>query len=249
MRWCAPPSGSSSLAGGDPVDGDVDGLDRVGARDRPVASGGEPRSAAREIAERVLAVHGALLEERQSQSVELRSSWQAQSAWRLAVASSVAKRAASSSLDDLQVREVVAAVGRAVRLACRFDRIQRLLHGAVAERVEMHLEALAVECGHTTAEKAGVDEGEAGVVGVVTVRLPVRRLHRGRVVLGDPVDHDLHVPSWNRSSCRERRPRRGARSSSRPARRPRRATTTGHRRHARRACPRRRRGGRRRRFS
>ncbi len=46
-------------------------------------------------------------------------------------------------VDDLEVGQVVASVGRAVRGSGRFDRVERLADGAVAEGVDVDLEAEA----------------------------------------------------------------------------------------------------------
>ena len=94
---------------------------------------------------------------------------------------------------NLEVREVVAAVGRPVGLAGRLDRVERLANGAVAEGVEVHLETGCVELGHVVAQRDRVDEAQAGVVGGTAVVAEVGLEHRGREVLGDAVLHDLHA--------------------------------------------------------
>ena len=48
-------------------------------------------------------------------------------------------------MDDLDVREVVAEVVRAVRRAGGLDRVERLAHRAFREGVEVHLEPLRVQ--------------------------------------------------------------------------------------------------------
>ena len=178
-------------AGRDPVDGDVDRVQRVGARDRPVAAG---RESARRCATR--SPNGywrgllAVLQERQRELVDLVFVRRPE---RLQVRDGVelGEPGGLGLGDDLQVGEVVAAVGRAVGLARRLDRVERLADGPVAERVEVHLEAGRVERGHDLAESRRIDERQAAVVGVVAVPVAVGREHRGGLVLGDAVDHDL----------------------------------------------------------
>ena len=48
-------------------------------------------------------------------------------------------------MDDLDVRQVVAAVAPAVRRARRLDRVERLAHRALGQRVEVDLEPERVE--------------------------------------------------------------------------------------------------------
>ncbi len=68
-------------------------------------------------------------------------------------------------MHDLDVRDVMAEVVRAVRLSSRFDRVQRLAHRAFRERVEVHLESLAIQAGDVGLQQLGVDERQAAVVG------------------------------------------------------------------------------------
>ena len=88
----------------------------------------------------------------------------AHSGWMLATAPSSREPRDVVGVHDLQVGEVVAAVGRAVGGARRLDGVERLADGAVAERVEVHLEAGGVELGDVVAQRDRVDEGEPGVV-------------------------------------------------------------------------------------
>ena len=113
---------------------------------------------------------------------------------------------------DLQVRQVVAAAGArsargGPRTAGGSDRIQGVAHRAVAERVEVHLESLAVERGDVAGELLGIDEVQARLAGGAAVAVQVRLQHRRRVILGDAVQHHLHARGTE-PSARRRLPRR-----------------------------------------
>ncbi len=82
---------------------------------------------------------------------------------------------------------VVGAVDRTGRGEC----VEDLPHGAVPERVEVELEARAVETGHGLGEQCGVDEAQPGVGGRAAAAVEVRLQQAGREVLGDAVLHDL----------------------------------------------------------
>ena len=110
---------------------------------------------------------------------------------------------------DLDVRDVVPVAVAAVRGDRVLDRVEALAHGAVADRVEVQLEAEPVELGGRGVQHRGVDERDPGVVGEVTVPVAVRLEHRRREVLGDAVLHDLDA----------RRRGTGRRDSARAARR------------------------------
>ena len=78
-------------------------------------------------------------------------SWQAHSGWMFAVAPSAREARHVLRVHDLQVREVVPVAELAVGGERRLDRVERLAHGPVAERVEVHLEAEPVQLGHVAA--------------------------------------------------------------------------------------------------
>ena len=94
-------------------------------------------------------------------------------------------------VDDLEVGEVRPGVGPAVRLAGRLDRVERVPDRAVAERVEVRLEPEGIEPHDRGLERLGVDEVEAAVVRGAPVDVEVRLEHRRRLVLDDPVAHEL----------------------------------------------------------
>ena len=76
------------------------------------------------------------------------SSWSscvAQSDWMFAIASSGGEAGGVRRGNDLQVGQVVTVVARAVGLACRLERVERFAHRAVAQRVEVHLEAGGIQ--------------------------------------------------------------------------------------------------------
>ena len=108
---------------------------------------------AHEVAERVLPGLGAVLQEGQGELVDLVLVGGPE---RLDVrdGAELGEPGGLGLLDDLQVREVVPAVGRAVGRAGRVERVERLAHRAVAERVEVHLESGGVEGGHVAAAAA-----------------------------------------------------------------------------------------------
>ena len=67
-------------------------------------------------------------------------------------------------MDDLDVGEVRARVGPAVRAPGGLDRVERVPDGPVAERMEVRLEPDRVEPRHGLAKRLGVDEVDAAVV-------------------------------------------------------------------------------------
>ena len=176
-------------AGRDPVDRDVDACQRVGAADRPVAAGGH-RAPARSRSPKGYCQAPGSPEERQGQLVHLRLVRRPQ---RLDVRDGAERGEARDvvRVHDLEVREVVPPVGRAVRGTSCLDGVQRLAHRAVAERVEVHLEARGVEPGHVLAQRERVDEAEPGVVGPAAAAVEVGLEHGRGEVLGDAVLHDL----------------------------------------------------------
>ena len=99
----------------------------------------------------------------------------------------------SSGMHDLDVGEVMAVVARAVRDQRGLDRVQRLADRAVAQRMEMRLEAERVQLGHGVLQQFRVDERDARFSVGWPVRVEVRRQRRRREVLDDAVLHDLHA--------------------------------------------------------
>jgi hypothetical protein len=165
---------------------------RVGAADRPVAAAREVRAGFRQRRERVLPGGPGLAQERDRQLGHLRLVGGPQ---RLDVGGRPERGEPRDvvGVDDLQVRQMVADGRIRVGPPRRFDRVERVAHRAVAERVEVHLEAVGVELGDEPGEFVGVDEVEAGVVGRAAMRVEVRVEQRGGVVLGHPVQHHLHA--------------------------------------------------------
>ena len=86
------------------------------------------------------------------------------------------------------VAQGAGAVGR----TCRLEGIQCIAHRAVAQGVEVHLEACGVEGCHVDGKVLGGDEGQPLVVGVMPALVAVGLDHGGGEVLGDAVHHDLH---------------------------------------------------------
>ena len=160
----------------------------------------------------------------------------------LATTPSSAKRGQVVRVDELEVGEVVARVAAAVRPLGRLDRVEGVAHGAVADRVHVHLEAVRVEQRRRRARARRLVASRSRVVGA-----DVGLEQRAGEVLEDAVDEDLRAAdpqpaerAVRRAARRARRsaPRRGRRlpaggcprraSSARRARRP---------RGRRRACP------------
>ena len=90
-------------------------------------------------------------------------------------------------MDQLDVREVVARVALAVRLLRRLDRVERLADRAVADRVQVHLEAVRVEQDEHALELLGLVHRHPAVV-----RALVRLEQRAGEVLEHAVLKDLH---------------------------------------------------------
>jgi hypothetical protein len=91
-------------------------------------------------------------------------------------------------MDQLDVREVVARVAPSVRLPGRLDRIERLTNSAVADRVQVHLEAVRVEQHEHAPELLGLVHRHPTVV-----RALVRLEERAREILEHAVLEDLHA--------------------------------------------------------
>jgi len=85
--------------------------------------------------------------------------------------------------------QVVPVARRAVGGPRGLDGVQRLAYGAVAQRVEVHLEAEPVQGGDMGAQGDGVDEAQSGRLFPAVVR--VGGEETGCPVLHDPVLHDL----------------------------------------------------------
>ena len=135
----------------------------------------------------------------------------AHSAWMLAVAPTCAKRGTSSGCTTCRwARWCRPSVGPfASRAACQ--RVERVAHGAVAEGVEVHLEARGVEARDVLLQAHRVDEVEAVVLGLAAAAVLVRLEHRGGEVLGDAVEHDLHAGRAEPADDRRCRAGRGGR--------------------------------------
>ena len=96
-------------------------------------------------------------------------------------------------MDELQVREVVAGVPAAVGFGRRLDRVEGLADGAVGKRVDVHLEALAVEEGDDVRQLVRLVHPDPAVVRRPAVPVEVR-LEDGRCeVLEDAVLEDLRA--------------------------------------------------------
>ena len=66
-------------------------------------------------------------------------------------------------MDDLDVGDVRTRIGRTVGGPGGRDRVERVANGAVADRVEVRLEAEGVDAGHGIGQDLGVDEVDAAV--------------------------------------------------------------------------------------
>ncbi len=132
-----------ALGMGDPRDGDLHDRERVRRRDGPVAPEGERCPGADEAPERIV-VGGALADEREGEIVDVRA---VRGPVRLGVRddAELGESRLVVGMDQLDVREVVARVAPAVCLLSRLDRVKGFSDGAVADRVQMHLEAVRVE--------------------------------------------------------------------------------------------------------
>ncbi len=94
-------------------------------------------------------------------------------------------------MHHLQMGEVMAKVVHSVGLSRRLDGVERLTHGAVAQRMEVHLEPFGVEGHDGVVQQRRVDEREPVVLCLASARIEVGRRHRCREVLGNAVLHDL----------------------------------------------------------
>ena len=117
----------------------------------------------------------------------------AHSGWMFAVARQPAEARDVVRVDDLQVGQVVPPAVPSAGPPGRLHRVQGVADRAVAQRVEMDLEALAVERGHEAGKLVRVDEVQAAVLGGAPVTVEVGLEHGGRVALGDAVEHHLHA--------------------------------------------------------
>ena len=95
-------------------------------------------------------------------------------------------------IDDLEMGHVMAPLGGPVRPPGRLDRVERLPDGAIAEGVEVDLEAECVQPADVVLEQLRVDEADPAIRRGAAAGRAIRLEHRRRVVLGDPVLHDLH---------------------------------------------------------
>ena len=202
-----------------PVHGRVDGRERVGRADRPVAARDQAGARAVQVAEGVLPGRPLLAEERDGQLGHLVVEAGPQG---LDVGRDAERREARHvvGVHQLQVGDVVAARGVGA-----LEGVERLAHAPVAEAVDVDLEAVAVELADVRAQLDRVDERDAGVVGGVPAAVEVGLDEGSGAVLGDAVLHDLHRARREPAASTRRPASRGARRS---ARRPGRAPTTAH---------------------
>jgi hypothetical protein len=96
-------------------------------------------------------------------------------------------------VDDLDVGHVRTRIGRTVGCSGGRDRVERVAHGAVADRVEVRLESECIDAGHRVGQYLGIDEVDAAVGGWRPGPVQVRLEHRGGEVLGDPVEQQFHA--------------------------------------------------------
>ena len=87
-------------------------------------------------------------------------------------------------MDDLDVGHVRTCVGRTVGGSGGRDRVQRVAHRPVADRVEVRLKAEGIDAGHGIGQDLGVDEVDAAVGGGRACPVEVRTEHGGGEVLG-----------------------------------------------------------------
>src|SRR5260221_10456766 len=94
-------------------------------------------------------------------------------------------------MHDLNVRDVVPPVSRAVRRPRCSRGVQRLPDSPVANGVEMDLESARVDRRDGFLQLACDKEARAGTIRFVPVPIEIRAKHRGGEVLAHPVLHDL----------------------------------------------------------
>ena len=157
-------------------------------RHRPVAAEGDDRAALLHARDRVHVRRRLLADERQRQVGDVGVGVGPE---RLEVRdhAELAEARLVVRVDQLDVRDVVAVAEVAVRRARRLDRVQRLAHRAVADRVEVHLESVGVELRDRLLEQFRLDHRDAAHV-LLALQL-VGLEHDGRVILHHAVLHDL----------------------------------------------------------
>jgi HAAS domain-containing protein len=166
-------------------DSDLDDLERIRSRDRPVASEGKSCPSPVKTAKRVV-VRSPLLPDERERQIGHVAAGGGPVGLRIRHDSELGEAGLVVGMDELNVGQVVTGVAASVRLLRRFDRVERLAHGAVADRVEMHLEAVAVEEGHDAGELLGLVHADAAVVST-----RIRLQKRSREVLEHAVLEDL----------------------------------------------------------
>ena len=112
----------------------------VGRGHGPVAAEGQPGAGSLQAGERVLVAHALRSQDVQVELPHLRIEAGPE---RLAVRhhTEFGESGDIVRVDDLEMRDVVAMVGRPIRCFRGFERVQRLSHGPVADGVDMDLEA------------------------------------------------------------------------------------------------------------
>ncbi len=188
----ASPNSSNAVGRRATFDGERHLQQRVRARDAPVAAERQHGAGAHQARERVLPRRPLRADERDRQVVHLALVCRPE---RLAVRDRAQPPEPRDvvGMHDLDVRQVVAVVARTVRDQRGLDRVERLAHRTVAQRVEVRLEPERVQLRDRVLQQFGIHERDAGVVRRHAVRIEVRR-QRGRgEVLDDAVLHDLHA--------------------------------------------------------
>ena len=141
----------------DASDGDLDLEQRVRRADRPVAAARQPGAAAQQARERVLPAGAIRTEHRDAQRLHLVVVRRPE---RLHVGDDAELREARDvvGMDDLDVRDVMPMIGRAIGRPGSLDGVERQADRPVADGVEVRLEAAPVELDDGLAKQIGIDE-------------------------------------------------------------------------------------------
>jgi hypothetical protein len=183
---------ASRHCGQAPVDRDVRRPQGVGAAHRPVTAGAQRSSRGLQRVEGILPASAALPQKRDGQFFHLGFMSRPQ---RLHIGRRGERREAGdvAGVHHLQMGQVVPQIVVAAAPPGRSHGVQRVADGAVSQRVEVNLEPLLVERGDVSGELVRIDEVEAGLVAHTALAVQVGLEHGGGVILGHPVQHDLHA--------------------------------------------------------
>ncbi len=174
----------------DPIDRHLHLEQRIGGRHAPIRSHHQPGPGAQQRSERVGPGRSLWPDERKGQLFELILE---RCPLRLRIGGDPKRPepCAIVGVDQLEMRDVRPAIGRTVGSSGDLDGIEGVAHRALADGMEVCLEAQRIQLGHVCREVRGIEQSQTDVRGRSAVRIEVGLEQGARLVLQDAVDEEL----------------------------------------------------------